>query len=485
MDARSLKRDTVIALAWKFLERGAYQVVSLAVQVILARMLSPNEFGIMAILAVFINLSNAVVQTGLSNAIVQARRCTEGDYSSVLLLSICISAGLYALIFAVCPFIADFYGNANLSKYLRILALVLFINSYNAVQNAHALREMRTKSIFKSTVIGALSSGFIAIVLAVCNFGVWALIAQTMMMQLVSCIALAQIDGWAPCLKLQLRGSRRFWAYGWKITASGLLYNLYQNIFDLIIGRSFSTSELGLFSQGRKIPYVVANSFDGSIQTVMLSALSKIAGDRNGFKSALRRSIKTAVLITSPIMFAMAALSPIMVPVVFGERWVDAIPYFSIFAIGYSLVSVSSSNQQALSALGRSDILLVLELVKTFFGLSILFTVLHFIHSTHAVAVGAAAFLLISVFINSYPNSKMIGYSIKDQLKDILPTYCLAFACAVPVWIVSCSIAPSVLGLLILAGLYVLMYASSCLLFKLESALYVFSLLKKIIKVRR
>ena len=481
----TIREDTIIALAWKFLERVMYQIASLLVQIVLARLLSPREFGVMAIVLVFITLSNAIVQTGLSNAIVQAKECSRKDYASVLMLSLILSAFIYIIIYVFSPLIGEFYSQPEIAIYLRVLSIVLFINSFIGIQNAHALREMNTKAVFKATVSGAIISGVCAIASAFFGFGIWALVVQTIVMQVASSITLAVADKWVPPIAITLANARNFWVYGWKITASGLLFNGYQNAFDLIIGKSFSTNTLGLFSQGRRIPFVVSNSFDGSIQSVMLAALSRLADDTNAFKQALRRAIKTSVLVTSPVMLAMAALASQFIPVVFGDSWIDAIPYFRIFAIGYSLVSISSTNQQALNARGRSDILLLLELLKTIIGLSILMVTLIGFHDSFVTAIGASVFLILSTFINSYPNAKMIGYPFRDQIADILPSYTIALVVGFLSWSIADALSPNLLNLFICIVTYIIAYIFLILVFKVEAAEYLIKTIKSIVFERR
>lgn len=429
--SESLKSKTAKALVWKFAERGLYQVVAFAVQVVLVRLLAPEQFGAMAIMQVFLALSNSLVQSGLSNALVRAERVSERDYTAVLNLSFLMALALYLAVFLIAPFAADFYAIEELSAELRVLALVLFVNAFQSVQVARANRELKTKSIMKSTLAGSLVSGAVAIALAAVGMNAWALVCQTMLMQVVCCISLRIIEGWSPRIGLGLKEARKFWAFGWKIAASGLVFNAYQNVFDLVVGKALSAHALGLFSQGRKIPYIIFNSFDGSIQTVMLSSLSKVQDDRERFVRVLRRMVKTGVLVVAPIMLFVASSAGCLVPLVFGQEWASSAPVVTAFAIGYSLSSVSSSNQQALNALGRSDIFLKLEVAKAVVGLSVFGAVLLASGEVVVIACGAGFVLLLATAINSIPVKRLTGYGYRAQIKDVVSTYisaCLSAA---------------------------------------------------------
>lgn len=478
----SLKQRTLGAIIWKFAERGTYQIISFIVQIILARLLAPNEFGAMAIMQVFIALSNVLVNSGISNALLQAKEVRERDYTEVLNLSFLMALLLYMIIFFLSPIIAEFYLMPELLIELRILGLLVFINAFQSVQVARVTRSLKTKSLLKATLIGGIFSGFAAIVTALIISGSWALVVQSVTLQLTCCVALTCIEKWIPRLGIGIKRAMRFWQFGWKIAVSGIVYNAYQNIFDLVIGKVYSANILGLFSQGRKIPFLICNSIDSSIQSVMLSTLSRFQDNYEQLVRAMRRVIKTGILIISPIMLFIAASSDCLVPFVFGEQWTPCAPIMAAFAVGYSLSTVSSTNQQAINAIGRSDIFLRLEIGKAIIGLVVFFLAIVLIDDVVAIAWITAINLLLATFINSIPTKVILGYGYGEQIRDIAPTFGLAAVSSFVAFSIGIHI-PDIgislfVRLIVMFALYVLLLLST----KNEAAYYVWAYSKKFLQ---
>lgn len=416
-------KEIIKAACWKLCERGAYQIVQLVVQIVLARILLPSDFGEMAILLVFIALSNALVQTGISSAIVQKDECSQSDYGTATILSLVFALGLYALLFAVAPLIASFYAHDGLVTTLRVLALILPLNALNSIQVGKATRELDIKPVFKSTTTACVASGVVSIAMALDGWGIWSLIAQQIVLRVVTTMTMWLWQGrWIPSPIFSIEAAREIWRFGWRLAASSVIYNLYQNCLDLITGKAFSMTLLGFFSQGRKLPYIAVNCLDGAIQTIVFSALSKVQNNKVEFMNLMRNAMKTMVAFVAPLMLFMAVAAEPIVLVAFGEKWLDSVPFFQLFCIGYSLVSVSSANQQAFNAIGRSDIFLKIEIAKTSLGLMTLTAAILISGDIYVVAVCAAAVTIISTAINAYPSKKIFNYSYGRQIQDLLPS---------------------------------------------------------------
>lgn len=416
-------KEIIKAACWKLFERGAFQIVQLVVQIVLARILLPSDFGEMAILLVFIALSNALVQTGISSAIVQKDECSQSDYGTATILSLVFALGLYALLFAIAPLIANFYAHDGLVMRLRVLALILPLNALNSIQVGKATRELDIKPVFKSTTISCVVSGVVSIAMALAGWGIWSLVAQQIVLRVVTTMTMwLWQDKWMPSPIFSIEAAREIWRFGWRLAASSVIYNLYQNCLDLITGKAFSMTLLGFFSQGRKLPYITVNCLDGAIQTIVFSALSKVQNNIVEFMNLMRNAMKTMVAFVAPLMLFMAVAAEPIVLVVFGEKWLDSVPFFQLFCIGYSLVSVSSANQQAFNAIGRSDIFLKIEIAKTSLGLMTLTAAILISGDIYVVAVCAAAVTIISTAINAYPSKKIFNYSYGRQIQDLLPS---------------------------------------------------------------
>lgn len=417
-----IKSKTISSLFWKLLERAGNQFVQLVVQIVMARLLSPDDFGTLSIILVFINIGNVFIQSGLNTALVQAKNTTEEDRSSVFWMSFAISLVLYFVIWFSAPAIEEFYSAKNLANPLRVLSTILLINSLNAVQVSIITRDLDFKRIFKSTIISVISSGTIGILMALTGFGIWALVFQQLSYQLVNSLVLYIQNRWRPHLVFSVKRAKHLVSFGWKLLASGLMETGYQSLADLIIGKLFSRASLGLVSQGKKYPYAVSNMLDGAIQSVMLSAVSRLQDDAVQVKSLVRRALKTSVFIILPSMTLFAMLAEPIVSVVLGEKWLGCVPFLRLYCIICSFRPIHTANLQALNGMGRSDIYFTLEVIKKVLSLGILLIAAYIIKDIYAIVWGYVISGLISTGINAFPNKKIIHYAYLEQIADILPT---------------------------------------------------------------
>ena len=426
MSQASLKIQSMNALIWKLLERGGNQLVQIVVQIVMARLLAPEQFGALAIILVFVNLGNVLVQSGLPTAIVQTPRLGDKDASTAFWLSFSTSSVLYFLIFALAPVIATAYGMLYLIWPLRALSLVLLINALNSVQIALIQRAMEFRKIFNATMWSVVVSAAIGIVSAISGAGLWALVLQQLSFQIVNCLAhFAQLD-WRPRFEFDSRRAKVLFGFGWKLLISGILDQGYQSLSDLIIGMQFNASNLGLVSQGKKYPAAVGSLLDGAIQPVMLSAVSKSQGDIARVKSMVRRALKTSCFLIVPSMTLFAVVARPLVSLLLGEKWLSCVPFLQMYCVIYMLLPIHTTNLQALNGLGRSDLFLKLELIKKAIGL-INLLIMAFVFQNIYLMVFSYIFTgLISTFINAAPNKRVIGYSYLEQIKDIVPSSLLS-----------------------------------------------------------
>ena len=288
-----LKAKTISSLFWKFFERCGASLVQLLVQIALARLLSPEYFGMLAIMLVFITLGNLLVQSGLNTSLVQAEKTEEVDYSTVFWISLALAGAIYIVIFFLAPHIAAFYASEELLWPLRILSILFVINAFNAVQIAIVQRRLEFKKLFFSTLGSVIVSGALGIILALYGFGLWSLVVQQLSYQLLNCILLAFQTKWFPKLLFSRKIAKKHYVFGWKLLASSALNTVYESLSDLIIGKQFSTDILGLVSQGKKYPMALSTILNGTIQAVMLSTVSRIQNDKDRVKRLVRRALKT------------------------------------------------------------------------------------------------------------------------------------------------------------------------------------------------
>lgn len=418
------------SLLWKLLERGGYQFVQMVVQVVMARLLAPEQFGALAVMLVFVNLGNVVVQSGLNTALIQSPEADDADFSTVFWMSLAVSVALYAAIFLVAPAVEAFYAMPGLAWPLRALCLLLVVNAYNAVQVAKVTRDLEMRKVFRATMASVAASAAAGIGSALAGAGIWALVAQQLTYQVINCVALAfQVD-WRPRMVFRADRARELFGFGWRLLASGLLDQGYQSLADLVVGKRFSPAQLGLVSQGKKYPQAVGSMLDGAIQPVMLSAVSRVQDDRARVKRLVRRALKTSTFLIAPAMSLFACLAPSLVPALLGPQWAGAVPFMQAYCMVYALLPIHTTNLQALNGMGRSDLFLRLELVKKAYGIAALLFCAFALNDVKALVASYLVTGVVSTFVNAWPNKRVIGYSYAEQVRDIAPAFLLSGAAA-------------------------------------------------------
>lgn len=480
----SFINQTYTSFIWKLFERAGNQLIQLLIQIVMARLLTPEAFGSLAVMLVFVNLGGVLVQSGLNTALVQAPEVDEDDFSTVFWMSLAVSLTLYLTVFAAAPAVGGFYGDPGLVWPLRVLCLVLVVNAYNSVQVAAVQRAMEFRKVFKATMASALLSGALGVGCALAGAGLWALVAQQLSYQLINCLALALQVPWRPWHVFKPARARVLFSFGWKLLASGLLDQGYQSLSDLIIGKRFSASELGLVSQGKKYPQALGSMLDGAIQPVMLSAVSRVQDDASQVRRLVRRALKTSTYLVCPCMALFAVAAGPLVELLLGERWLPCVPFMQMYCVVYMLLPIHTTNLQALNGMGRSDMFLKLEVVKKAIGVSaLLFGVfvvgdLYFIVGTY-IATG-----VIATFINAWPNRKVIGYSYAGQVRDMAPAFLLAAASAAAAWPLSLLGLPALGQVALQAIVFVFAYLALSRIFRVEELSYLLSTLRGLLASR-
>ncbi len=406
------------------MERGGTQGIQFIVQIVLARLLLPEDFGTIAIVIVFISLAQVFVQSGFNTALIQKKDADEVDFSSVFYLSLSVAALLYILIYFTAPFVAEFYRDPILEPVLRVIAFALFFGAFNSIQNAYVARNMMFKKLFYSSVGAIMASGTAGIIAAYMGLGVWALVIQQLINQISITIIMWFTVKWRPRLVFSFKKVKKLFSFGWKLLVSSLLNVLYLDIRTLIIGRVYTPSILGYYNRGQQFPKVIVSNINGSIQSVMLPTLSAHQDDTKRVKEMMRRAIKTSSFMIFPMMIGMVVVAEPLVKIVLTDKWLPAVPFLQIFCISYALMPIHTANLQAINAMGRSDIFLRLEIIKKVIGLIILGISLQF--GVYAIALGQVISGIISTFINTYPNKELLYYSYKEQWIDIKPSLLLS-----------------------------------------------------------
>ncbi len=425
------------ALIWKLLERFGVQGVQFVMQIVLARLLSPNDYGVLAIMVIFTTIANVFVQTGFNTALIQNKDVTEEDYSSVLWVTVIISIVLYAAIFFAAPFIGAFYEKPELVAPLRVLALMLFPGALNSIQLAKVSRELDFKKVFYSNIGGIVVSGAAGIAVALMGGGLWALVVQTMLNVFIATLVMQFVVKLRFRFVINFKRVKILFAFGWKLLVSSLLETLYQNVQSLIIGKKYNSETLGFHNRGLQFPQFLITSISGAVQSVMLPAMSKKQDQKAELKELVRNAISIGAYAVFPMALGLAAVAEPFVRLVLTDKWLPCVPYLQIYCVSFIFYPVHACNLQALNAIGRSDMFLKLEIIKKIYGMAVIIAAVVFFNSPIAIAVSSIVSTVISCFVNAAPNKKLINYSYGEQIKDILPSLVLSAVMFLCVWAVS------------------------------------------------
>ena len=430
------KRKVLSGLIWKFGERISAQVVSFAVSVVLARMLPTEAYGLIALVMIFITFANCIVVNGFGSSLIQKKDADNLDFSSVLYFQIILSLILYVLLFFTAPLITSFFGDGYelLTPVLRVLGIRIPLTAINNVQHAYVGKKMIFKKFFFSTIIGTVISAFVGITMAYKGFGVWALVAQYLTNTIIDTIVLALTIHWKPVLKLSTTRLKEMFRFGWKILIASIIGEVYNELRSIIIGKLYTSNDLAFFDKARQIPNIIVTNINTTIANVMFPAISSAQNNPLEVKNMTRRSIRTTAYIMCPMMFGLAVVAEPLITLLLTEKWLPCVPYLQIFCITFCFEPVQVSNLQAIKAVGRSDILLKLEILKKGSSLLILFSVMN--HSVEAIAYSGLLTTFIASVANTTPNKKLISYSFKELLADMAPGILISTAMAVSVFFI-------------------------------------------------
>lgn len=476
----NLKKKTLMGLIWQYAEKCGTQAVSFVVSVILARLLTPADYGLIGLITVFISVALVFARSGMGQALVQKKDANDEDFSTVFYFSLVVSVVLYFVLFFTAPLIAGFYHEAKLIPIIRVLAITIIIGAVYSVQQAKVQREMNFKKFFYATLIGTLISAGIGVAMAYSGYGVWALVWQQISAQLINIIILFVTVKWRPKLLFSVQKMKQLFGYSWKLLVSALIDTVYNNIYSLIIGKFYSSANLGYYNRGKQYPMLVVENVNGSINSVIFPVLSKMQDEKERFKATVRRSMKTSTYIIFPFMAGLAAVAEPLVKIMLTDKWLPAVPFIQFCCFSYAFWPVHTANLQAVKALGRSDVFLKLEIIKKIIGVIILAITIPF--GLTAMMFGRCISTISSSIINASPNKKLMDYSYVEQLMDMLPSIALSVIMCVAVLLVGTLDINLylLLGLQIVVGIAV--YVGLSVLFKLECFEYVLGILKGFFK---
>lgn len=476
-------RDNVFSnLIWRFAERCGAQLVAFIVSVVLARMLAPEVYGVVALLTVFTSILQVFVDSGLGNALIQKKDADELDFSTVFYANIIFCSILYMLIFLCAPLIAVFYKDSSLTQMIRVLGITVIVSGVKNIQQAYISRNMMFRKFFFATLGGTIAAACVGITMAVSGYGAWALVTQQVINVAVDTAILWITVKWRPQGGFSLKRLKGLFSYGWKLLVSSLLDIGYNNIRQLIIGRMYSSEDLAFYNRGKQFPNLIVLNINSSIDSVLFPTMSSVQENRRNVKEMTRRAIKVSVYVMAPLMMGLASTADTVVSLVLTHKWLECVPYLRIFCITFMFHPIHTANLNAMKAMGRSDLFLNLEIIKKCVGLILLLSTMWF--GPMAMAYSMLVSSIISQIINSWPNRKLLEYSYIEQLRDIMPCILLAVSMGGIVWCIS------LLGLSVAATFLIqvvmgaAIYIAGSALFRIDSFLYLMDILGSFLKIK-
>ena len=461
---------------WRLAERVGAQGVKLLVELVLARILLPEQYGVIAMVAVFITVFNVFVDSGLGNALIQKKDADDLDFSSVFWFNVVWCVVLYGVLFLISPLVASFYHREELTQILRVLGLQIVISGVKNVYQAYVSRTMQFRKFFFSTLGGTVGAAVIGITMAYRGYGVWALVAQQLFNVLTDTVILTITVKWHPKRIFSLERLKGLLSYGWKLLLSALLDTLYNEARSLIIGRKYTSEDLAFYNRGELFPQVIAANVNTSIDSVLLPTMSREQDECEKVRAMTRRAIMTSTYIMAPLMIGIACVGTPLVRLILTEKWMPCVPYLQIFCASMLFFPIHTANLNAIKALGRSDLFLKLEILKKVIGIALILITMHI--SVLAMALSTLVNSLICQLINTWPNRKLLNYSYGDQIRDILPNILLAAVMGGCVFAVGLIGLPDWATLLIQVVLGAALYAGLSMTTKNESYRYLLDVLK-------
>ncbi len=479
MEENQLKTKTITNMIWRFAERSGAQGVAFIVSIVLARLLTPSEYGTVAMITVFTSVFQVFVDSGMGNALIQKKDADQLDFSTVFYFNIIMCIVIYGILFLVAPLIADFYGMPELTSMTRVVGLTIVVAGLKNIQQAYVSKHLLFRKFFFATLGGTIAAGVVGIAMAFMGYGAWAIVGQQITNVVIDTIILYLIVKWRPTLQFSFSRLKRLFNYGWKLLASSLLDTAYNNLRSLIIGRVYSSSDLAYYNRGHQIPNLVVTNINNSIDSVLFPVMSQEQDDKTRVRNMTRRSIRISIYVMAPIMMGIAFVATPLIRLLLTEKWLPSVFFLQIFCITYMFHPIHTANLNAIKALGRSDLFLRLEILKKAVGVIAILITMRI--SVEAMAYSLLFTSVTSQIINSWPNRKLLNYGYLDQLKDILPSICLAVfmgCCTLPVALLGLS---DLVTLVVQVLVGVIVYIGGSILFKMDSFYYILDMIKPLI----
>lgn len=481
----SLKNKTIAGMTWGAIGKVGTLTINFLSNIVLTRLLLPEDFGSIAMMAIFLAVSNVFIQGGLGAALVQKKdNPSNADYSTVFFWNLTFAAVFYAILFLMAPHIASYYNLPQLKALLRVQSTVLIIQSFAITQYTQLQRQMNFKVLAIRNMAAAASGTIVGIFFAFCGFGAWSLVASAIVAAVVNVILLWKMSSWRPTLEFNFTSLKQLFSFGGLILLSSLAETLYTNLQGLIIGKRFTAGDLGYFSQAKKLEEIPVTGLSSIVNDVTFPAFASIQDDKQQLLNGIRKSSKALAYVNFPMMILLMIIAKPLIVMLYGVKWEPSVPYFQILCLSGLIYTLNTLNTNIVKSLGKGKLFFFLQILKRLIGIAMI--VFGMRYGIYGLLYAVAAVSYISFIISTIANKKLINYGFFSQVGDVFLTLLLAITTGIITYFIGKYIPFNMYVVMILQiTVFGIFYIFASKLLKLESYKIYLNIILKFINKKK
>lgn len=475
-DCKQLKHKAVTGAFWTSIQRFMSIFIQFISNIVLARLLTPNDYGCIGMLAIFMLLSSTIIDGGFGSALIQKKRPTQEDYSTIFFWNLGLSIVIYVLLYLSAPFVAQFYHIELLCPVLRVQGIALIINAFQLIQTNQLNKQFKFKKISIVTLFSSVVSLMVTIVMAYKGFGVWSLVAQNLLMSSIPTVIYWLTNKWKPLLVFSIQSLKELFSFGFYMFLSTLLSTFVNNIQGLLIGRFYDAAQMGFYSKAHNTEKLASTSISQILSQVSYPLYAELQDDKNSLIKTIKKLTLSVSYLTFPMMLLLILLAKPIFILLFSEKWLPAVPFFQILCIAGLAICLQSVNSQSIAAIGKSKVMFIWSFIKQ--GIGLLFMIVGlFFWGMKGLLIGMVMKSWLIYIINASLVSNYIGYKLWRQLLDIVPVLLLSTVAFAISYIGGGLIQISLyVDACIMFLVFVTVYVTSSVFFKMEAYILFYNL---------
>lgn len=477
----SLKKQAASGFIWAFVQQFSVQAVNFSISILMARLLLPFEFGLMGMIYVFFTIGNVLLDAGLSQSLIRTIDVDQEDYSTVFYFNIFLGFFLYIILYISSPFIAEFYNQPILSSLIRVYSIFFILGSFTTVQNAILVKQMKFKKLMSISIPATIIGGVSGVLFAYSGFGVWSLVFSTLITTFLNGLLLWIFSSWQPKLIFNKEKFKKHFNFGYKLSLTNLIDAVFGNIYQIVLGRFYTPRIVGYFARSESMKQIAVYSVSTTLTKVTFPLLANIQDDRERLSVVYRKILQAVIFSTTPVLFILTVLAKPLFIFLFTEKWVEAVPYFQMICMGALLMPINNYNINLFSIIGRSDIILKLEIIEK--PILVILVIVAIPFGIMPLLGTQIIYAIICFFINVAYSKKVLNYSHLEQISDIVSVLILNICIAFIVYVcnqfmVSQNIS-NIVQIIIGIFIFTFIYLSAAYFFKMKGFLNIVEILKR------